>query len=321
LLLTPELAISLFDIHGHLAYIHARILETVIIIQLLNRLTASAVQESLLTVPSENIPADYQASEEEIGKLIAIIEEVARGNYSNDIMEFTRPGHSEMIQRVAEAMGMMMVRVEAREVRLEQLVEDLQDRNRLLEKHTTQTVIAIAHALGARDTYSEGHADRVSVYSERFARKMGLTEKEVEQIRVGGVLHDIGKIGFSDRIFSDEDISFNEGMVTEIHKHPEIGVDILKDLTFLGPVLDYVHYHHESLDGAGYPEGLKDEEIPLGAKIISVADCFDAVTSERSYQKGRTMEEAFAILKEISGKLSPELVNAFMEEIEENGML
>lgn len=274
-----------------------------------------------MTAPPENMPADYEASEEEIFKLTEIIEEVAKGDYSNDIMEFTRPGHSEMIQRVAEAMGMMMVRVEARELRLEQLVEELQDLNRLLEKNTTQTVIAIAHALGARDTYTEGHADRVSVYSERLARKMGLTEKEVEQIRVGGVLHDIGKIGFSDRIFSDEDISFNEGMVTEIHKHPEIGVDILKDLTFLGPVLDYVHYHHESLDGTGYPEGLKGEEIPLGAKIISVADCFDAVTSERSYQKGRTMEEAFAILKEISGKLSPELVNAFMEEIEENGML
>lgn len=267
------------------------------------------------------MPADYEASEEEIFKLTEIIEEVAKGDYSNDIMGFTRPGHSDMIQRVAEAMGMMMVRVEARELRLEQLVEELQDLNRLLEKNTTQTVIAIAHALGARDTYTEGHADRVSVYSERLARKMGLPEKEVEQIRVGGVLHDIGKIGFTDRIFSDEDVKFSEKMFEEIKKHPEIGVDILKDLSFLGTVLDYVHYHHENLDGTGYPEGLKGEEIPLGARIISVADCFDAVTTERSYQKGRTMEEAFAILKEISGKLSPELVEAFIEEIQENGML
>ena len=274
-----------------------------------------------MTAPSENMPTDYEASAEEIFKLTEIIEKVAKGDYSNDIMEFTTPGHSEMIQRVAEAMGMMMVRVEARELRLEQLVEELRDLNRLLEKNTTQAVIAIAHALGARDTYTEGHADRVSVYSERLARKVGLPEKEVEQIRVGGVLHDIGKIGFSDRVFSDEDSSFNEGMLAEIHKHPDIGVDILKDLSFLGTVLDYVHYHHESLDGTGYPEGLKGEEIPLGARIISVADCFDAVTTERSYQKGRTMEEAFAILKEIGGKMSPELVEAFIEEIQENGML
>ena len=274
-----------------------------------------------MTAPSESMPTDYEASEEEVFKLIHIIEEVAKGNYSNDIMEFTKPAHSEMIQRIAEAIGMMMVRVEAREVRLEQLVEELRDLNRLLEKNTTQTVIAIAHALGARDKYTEGHAHRVSAYSERLARKMGLPEKEVEKIRVGGVLHDIGKIGFSDRIFSDEDISFSEGMGAEIHKHPEIGVEILKDLTFLGPVLDYVHYHHESLDGTGYPEGLKGDEIPLGAKIISVADCFDAVTTDRPYHKGITIEEAFAMLKEISGKMSPELVEAFIEEIKENGSL
>ena len=103
--------------------------------------------------------------------------------------------------------------------------------------------------------------------------------------------------------------------------HPEIGVDILKDLTCLGPILDYVHYHHESLDGTGYPEGLKGEEIPLGAKIISVADCFDAVTTDRPYHKGITIEEAFAMLREISAKMSPELVEAFIEEIKENGML
>lgn len=268
------------------------------------------------------MPSEYKASEEEIGKLIDIIEEVAKGNYSNDIMEFTKPGHSEMIQRVAEAMGMMMVRVEAREVRLEQLIEELRDLNVLLQKNITQTVIAIANALGARDRYTEGHAYRVSVYSERLARRLKLAEKEVEMIRIGGMLHDIGKIGFSDRIFSDEDVKFSEGMFEEIKKHPEIGVDILKDLTFLGTVLDYVHYHHESLDGTGYPEGLKGEEIPLGARIISVADCFDAVTTERSYQKGRTMEEAFAILREIGGKnLFPELVEVFIEEIKEEGAL
>lgn len=274
-----------------------------------------------MSVLSESISPEYEASEEEIDKLIHIIEEVAKGNYSNDIMEFTKPGHSEMIQRVAEAIGMMMVRVEAREVRLEQLVRNLRDLNRLLEKNTTQTVMAIAHALGARDKYTEGHGYRVSVCSERLARKMGLPEKEVEEIRVGGMLHDIGKIGFSDRVFSDEDISFSEGMVAEIHKHPEIGVDILKGLTFLGPILDYVHYHHENLDGTGYPNGLKGDEIPLGARIISVADCFDAVTTDRPYHKGITIEEAFAMLREISGKMSPELVEAFIEEIEEKGIV
>lgn len=270
---------------------------------------------------SGSTPAVHEASEEEIRNLIDIIEAVAKGNYSNEVMEFTKPGHSEMIQRIAEAMGMMMVRVEAREVRLEQLIDELRDLNALLQKNITQTVITIANALGARDKYTKGHAYRVSVYSERLARKVGLSDEEVEKIRIGGVLHDIGKIGFSDRVFSDEDVSISEGIFEEIRNHPKIGVDILKDLTFLGPVLDYVHYHHESLDGTGYPGGLKGEEIPVGARMISVADCFDAITTDRSYQKGRTMEEAFAILRKIGGKnLSPELVEAFIEDIKEKGM-
>ena len=267
-------------------------------------------------------PAGALASEEEIRGLIDIIEEVAKGNYSNDVMEFTKPGHSETIQRIAEAMGMMMVRVEAREVQLEQLIDQLRDLNALLKKNITQTVITIANALGARDRYTEGHAYRVSVYSERLARRIGLAGDEVAQIRIGGMLHDIGKIGFSDRIFESEDLELSKGMFEEIRMHPDIGVDILQDLTFLGPVVDYVHYHHERLDGSGYPDGLKGDLIPLGARIISVADCFDAITTDRSYQEGRSMEEAFVILRKLSGKsLFPDLVEAFIQEIRENGML
>jgi putative nucleotidyltransferase with HDIG domain len=275
-----------------------------------------------VTDHSKSTGAESQASGEEILKLKEIIESIAKGNYSNDVMEFTKPGHSEMIRRIAEAMGMMMVRLEARELRLEQLIENLRDLNVLLKKNITQTVIATANALGARDKYTEGHAYRVSVYSERLARRLKLPEKEIEQIRIGGMLHDIGKIGFSDRIFSNEDVKLGKGMYEEIKKHPDIGVEILADLTFLDTVLDYVHSHHESLDGTGYPNGLKGEEILLGAKIISVADCFDAITTKRSYQEERTTEEAFAILRRISGKnLSPELVEVFIEDIKENGKI
>jgi putative nucleotidyltransferase with HDIG domain len=261
-------------------------------------------------------------SDEEILGLVKIIQEVAKGNYSNDVMEFTKPDHSGMIQRIAEGMGMMMVRVEAREVRLEELIDQLQDLNARLRRNITQTVIAIANALGARDPYTEGHASRVSIYSERLARRIGLAEDEVERIRIAGMLHDIGKIGFSDRMFSSDEFKLCNDMLEEIRGHPDIGVHILADLTFLGPVVDYVHYHHESLDGAGYPDGLKGDAIPLGARIISVADCFDAITTDRSYQKERTVEEAFAILRELSQKsLSSDLVEAFIEEIEEGGKL
>jgi len=264
----------------------------------------------------------YEASPDEVNKLISIIEEVADGKYSNDIMEFTTPGHSETVQRIAEAVGMMMVRIEAREMRLEQLIDELSKLNALLKKNIIETVITIANALGARDPYTEGHGMRVAIYSERLARRMGLAQNEIENIRIGGMLHDIGKIGFSDQMFSSDDVKISEEMFEEIHHHPEIGANILKDIEFLGPVLAYVRHHHEGVDGKGYPDGLKGEDIPIGAKIISVADCFDAITTERPYQQGRNREEAFAILADIGDKgLPAELVEMFIKDIKENGML
>jgi putative nucleotidyltransferase with HDIG domain len=258
-----------------------------------------------------------QSPEGEVRELLGIIEEIAEGKYSNRVMEFTKSSHTGIIRRVAEAVGMMMVKVEIREFHLEQLVEQLRELNALLKKNIVQTVTTIANALGARDEYTEGHAQRVAAYSERIARRIGLTEEEVERVRIGGMLHDIGKIGVSDRVFSNQDVSISEGLLEEIHQHPGIGVAILKDLDFLGPVVDYVGCHHEREDGRGYPGALGAEEIPLGAKIISVADCFDAITTDRPYQKGKTRDEAFGILRELSGNaLDSELVEAFIQTVQ-----
>ena len=263
-----------------------------------------------------------QPMKDETEKLISIIEQVAEGNYSNDIMEFTKPGHDEVSQRIAEAVGMMMVKVEAREHRLEQLIEELRELNRRLKENILKTVATIANALGARDTYTEGHAIRVAAYAVRLARRLGLSGEDIKNIRIGAILHDIGKIGFSDRAFSNQDIRAADGLLREIRNHPGIGVNILSSLDFIGPAVDYVHYHHERLDGSGYPNGIKGEEIPLGAQIVSIADCFDAITTERSYQKGRNNREAFSILRKMSGThLAPDLVEAFIQEIDENGSL
>ncbi|NOZ19901.1 MAG: HD-GYP domain-containing protein [Planctomycetes bacterium] len=270
----------------------------------------------------ENEPIEPEVLARQVEKLVTIMEDVANGNYSDDIMEFTKPQHPEIIRRIAEAMGMLMVKVEAREFRLEQLIAELRTLNDLLKQEIVQTVMTIANALAARDRYSEGHAQRVAVYSQRVARRMGLPEEEAENIRIGGMLHDIGKIGFSDRVFSNENPALREEMLDEIQQHPDIGVSILKDLSFLGPVRDYVRYHHERPDGKGYPLGLRDEQIPLGAKVISVADCFDAVTTSRPYQKARSPEEAIAILRKASGTaLSAEVVDAFIAEIGEGGTI
>jgi len=244
-----------------------------------------------------------------------VIQDIASGRYSDEIMALTGPEYPPDVQELAEAVGMMMVKIEAREDRLEQLLERI--------KHNSlQTVTSIATALGRRDEYTEGHGERVGTYSARLARRLGLSDDEVEQVRIAGILHDIGKIGFSDRMFCNEDTTNREAMMLEIRSHPQWGYDILSSLDFLGPVLDYVYAHHERLDGRGYPRGLEGEDIPLGARILSVVDCFDAMTTDRPYQRGRPVEVALGILGGMAdaGALDPEVVEAFMIEIEENGM-
>ncbi|QGY39224.1 HD domain-containing protein [Pseudodesulfovibrio cashew] len=247
-------------------------------------------------------------------RLLRAIKDVAAGNYSQEILELTGPQYPDDVRELAEAVSLMMVRIEAREQHLEML-------NDRIKANTLNTVTAVAGALGARDAYTEGHGERVGAYAERLAVRLGLPEDETEHIRMAGILHDIGKIGFSDQIFSSDGTAFNQDMLLEIRSHPRWGYDILCNLDFLGPVLDYVYCHHERMDGRGYPRGLCGDEIPLGGRVLAVADCFDAMTTNRPYQRGRTPGEAFRILGELAGNaLDAELVDAFIDEIESGGM-
>jgi putative nucleotidyltransferase with HDIG domain len=178
----------------------------------------------------------------------------------------------------------------------------------------------IAAALKIKDPYTQGHARRVAVYAVRLARRLGLPGAEVENIRLGGLLHDIGKIGLSDRVFNNTNRRLSDGLLAEVQRHPQLGVALLKDFNFPAPVIDYVLCHHEKMNGSGYPFGLRGHQIPLGAKIIRIADCFDAITTDRPYQPHKSWIEALAILRQISGTdLSPELVEEFIEDLNENG--
>ncbi len=244
-------------------------------------------------------------------RLLEVIQEIAEGHYSDQIMALTRPEVPEPIRTIAEAMGMMMVKVEAREFRLAQLVEQI-------KKNAIATVTAMAHALAARDTYTEGHAARVAELSRSLARRLGLEAEAVEYVYLGGLLHDIGKIGFPDALFDSHGKKNPPELVKKIIKHPLIGYHILAGLDFLGPALDYVRCHHERLDGSGYPKRLQARDIPLGARILAVADGFDAMTTDRPYQKGKTPQEALAILrKQCPHRLDPRVVEALAATLEE----
>lgn len=247
-----------------------------------------------------------------LNKLLAIIQDIAQGNYSDDIMALTGPDQPQELSLIAEAMGMMMVKVEAREFHLENLAQELRVLNQDLKRQALATVEAMASALGARDDYTQGHGGRVGELAAGLAGKVGLEQAQVEEVRVAGILHDVGKICFSDKVFQNEDTVPSPELLNEIRTHPQRGAAIVESLDFLGPVREFVLYHHERPDGKGYPFGLKNDEIPLGARIISVADVYDAITTDRPYQKGKSREEALAILEKLAGAgLDGELVGTF----------
>ncbi|MBV5336734.1 MAG: HD-GYP domain-containing protein [Deltaproteobacteria bacterium] len=237
----------------------------------------------------------------ELDQLLDIINQVAGGNYSNDIMALTTETTSGPIRSIAEAVGMMMVKVETREYQLEQLIEELKRLNDQIRLNAVQTVSAMAQALEARDLYTRGHAERVASIAAEIAVELGLDEQRVELVRTAGILHDIGKIGCSDRIFQDHGAKNPPDVVKEILGHPAVGADILGRLEFLDTVTRIIVAHHERVDGKGYPNKLSIEQIPLESRIIAVADGFDAMTTDRPYQKARSWDVALGILQEGAG--------------------
>ena len=175
------------------------------------------------------------------------------------------------------------------------------------------TVRALSMAVEAKDRYTEGHSSRVVEYAEKIGTAMRFTENHLETLKIASLLHDIGKIGIPEAILnkpgrlSDEEYNV-------IKTHPVIGANIIKDVSNLKSVVNIVKYHHERYDGTGYPEGLKGDAIPIEAAIISVADAYDAMCSDRPYRKAMPKEKAISILKEEKGRqFNPKVVDVFLK--------
>jgi putative nucleotidyltransferase with HDIG domain len=159
---------------------------------------------------------------------------------------------------------------------------------------------ALAAALDARDPYTAGHSERVSTLSVMVGRVMNLSASELEVLRLGALLHDIGKIGVSDQILRKAG-PLTSDELEQIRRHPALGARILRQVPFLAPHLPIVELHHERPDGRGYPFGLRSDNIPLAARIVHVADAFDAMTSARAYRAARAASAAFDELQRFSG--------------------
>ncbi len=179
-----------------------------------------------------------------------------------------------------------------------------------------QTIRSLAGALEARDSYTSGHSERVTKYSVNLAEAIGLDSEEQRLIESAALLHDIGKIGISDMVLLKTD-KLDEDDRVAIQQHPLYGDTILEPLRYMKNVQGLVRHHHERWDGNGYPDGLTAEEIPLAARIVAVADAFDAMTSDRPYRPALSRAEAIAELRDQAGKqFDPELVEAFLKLLE-----
>ena len=181
------------------------------------------------------------------------------------------------------------------------------------------TVQALSQAIDAKDGFTRGHADRVSRIAGAISREIGLPERLIEQIELAGLLHDIGKIGVEDRILM-KPARLDQDEQDLMRRHPIYGASILEPSAALRPLVPIVLHHHENFDGTGYPEGLKGEEIPLGSRIIIVADAYEAMTSDRIYRKAIGHERAMEQLNKYKGiQFDPKIVRALEQVVHRRG--
>ena len=191
----------------------------------------------------------------------------------------------------------------------EKVIHDLKE---AIQKNYTDTTEALLLAIDAKDNYTKEHCRRVAIFAVELARKIGMDEEQIELLDKVAALHDIGKIGVREQVLNKKGPLDNHEW-EEMRQHPVLGHQILQPVDFLKEVRDIMLYHHERYDGRGYPKGLKGEEIPLGARIVSLADTYDALVTDRPYRKGLSVDEAVIEIEKNKGiQFDPELAEEFL---------
>lgn len=191
--------------------------------------------------------------------------------------------------------------------------DELTESKEKLEKAYLESIETLRYTVEAKDRYTHGHSDRVSAYSVLIGKKLGLSNEDLNTLKIGGLFHDIGKIGISDAILLKNG-KLTDAEYSEIKNHPVIGKNILSNAAIFENIIPIVLYHHERYDGKGYPYGLQDSSIPFLARIVSVADSFDAMTSRRSYRGELDLEYVKNEFKTKSGtQFDPVIAQIFLD--------
>ena len=190
--------------------------------------------------------------------------------------------------------------------------DELADKNEELEKSYLDTIGILRQTVEAKDPYTRGHSDRVSEYSVLIGQKLNLDEKTLHTLKIGGLFHDIGKIGIPDSILLKES-KLDDNEYSQIKNHPSIGAHILGNVQMFADIIPIVLHHHERYDGHGYPSQLKGDDIPYIARIAAVADTFDAMTSKRSYRNALPLDVVKDEIKRCENtQFDPEIAEVFL---------
>lgn len=196
---------------------------------------------------------------------------------------------------------------------IKKINSELKETNEKLEKAYLETIQTLRFTVEAKDTYTRGHSDRVSEYSVLLGKYLGLSEDDIHLLRVGGLFHDIGKIGVPDSILLKTS-RLTDDEYSEIKNHPKIGAQILSNATLFEKAIPIVKHHHERYDGFGYPEKLAGENIPYLARIAAVADSFDAMTSKRTYRDSLPIDIVINEIEKNKGtQFDPNIATVFLD--------
>ena len=232
--------------------------------------------------------------------------EIAQGNYQQRVELKTK-------NEIGELAGTFNVMSESIERAVDQLKKAAHENHLLF----LNSVRMLAAAIDAKDPYTRGHSERVARYSIGIGKNLNLPEKEMRNLRISALLHDVGKIGIDDNILK-KPAALTDEEYAIMKQHPQKGYKIMSQIPAMRDFLPGMYMHHEMMDGRGYPQGLKGDQIPMQARIVSVADTFDAMTTDRPYQKGMSLDEALSLIKTFVGtRYDEQVVTALVEACEQ----
>ena len=277
-----------------------------------------ALRIALVSSPDEAVELDYRpahggtiirlvAKPSERSRLVALVGE---GMKFLSLVEDQR----DLVRKLSIDQTKLQRRETLLDTVVKERTKELEESYEKLKAANRQALFGLAEAIEAKDPYTKGHCGRVAAYSLVLAKAAGYPSDGLETLEFGAFLHDIGKIGIRDAVLLKPG-PLDDAEWAHMREHPTKGYDIASKIAMLHPIMPAVRNHHERWDGSGYPDKMKDTEIPLVARIVAIADAYDAMSTDRPYKKALSLEECEAILRKTAGKMyDPELIEVFVTQ-------